>query len=120
MRNEKQEGDFNPNWTSPPGDTISRVMGDLKLSIDEFSLQMDLTVTYVTLLLCGDLSISSKVASKLAEVTSTKSTFWLKRDQNYQKDLKRLDLRVKKYIGIHNKMLLARTNEEFVMTYIVI
>lgn len=82
---------FSPDWSTPPGRSISRIMTKLGLSIDELALEVDLSHTAVHSLLKGDIEISQSIADRLSDVLGSSSSFWINRERQYREDLRRLD-----------------------------
>lgn len=86
MNNEN----FNPNWTSPPGHTILGVLDRKDIPIDDFIAQMEMETSLVRDLIDGKAKISRSIADKLSYVLGTSSNFWINRDEQYWKDLQRI------------------------------
>ncbi len=81
---------FQPNWISPPGDTISDLLRERRIALPEFAHRMGQTVERVTDLLQGRSTITIKVARKLEEVLGASTEFWMSRDFHYREDVTRL------------------------------
>lgn len=80
---------FQPDWVSPPGDTIKEILKEMKISNTAFVLCMDISFETARQLLEGELQIDQEIADKLAKVIGSSQSFWLKREENYRKSLYR-------------------------------
>src|SRR5262245_49730172 len=78
---------FKPCWLSPPGETISSVLEERRLTIRQFAQQMGKSEKSVVELLNGRLPIDVPIARKLAAVLGSSEGFWLNRESNYRKQL---------------------------------
>ncbi|MDY0040631.1 MAG: ImmA/IrrE family metallo-endopeptidase [Desulforhabdus sp.] len=81
---------FQPNWISPPGDTVADILGEKKLLLTEFAAQIGYSVDYTNGLIRGMLPITSKVAQQLELVLGVSATFWTNRERQYREDVARL------------------------------
>jgi HTH-type transcriptional regulator/antitoxin HigA len=84
------EEPFNPDWVSPPGDSIQNLIELRKLSIKEFAQKVGLSLYEVQLLLVGKYKIDKVLAEKLSQILGSSARFWLKREAQYRTDCKRL------------------------------
>lgn len=82
--------DFQPNWASTPGDTISDILKDRKLSLGNFAKKMNSTIDQVRALLHGYISITDEIANKLEKSLGASAEFWKKREHQYRESIKRL------------------------------
>ena len=83
---------FQPDWVSPPGDTITTILDDRGMSRLELSLKVGKSQEFVASLIAGKEKIDDDLAQKLSEVLGATKRFWLNRDQNYWADKQRLGL----------------------------
>ncbi|QIA64267.1 ImmA/IrrE family metallo-endopeptidase [Vibrio astriarenae] len=81
--------DFNPDWVSPPGDTIIDLMDEVGLSIEELSKQIGLPKSKGQSLIDGELTISEPLASRLETIFAVSQQFWLSRESAYRKHVVR-------------------------------
>lgn len=81
---------FEPDWVSPPGDTILHILQEKHMSEEEFAVKMDLTMENTKKLLCSSVTINENIAEKLSSVLGSTKRFWLRRDEQYRFDCKRL------------------------------
>lgn len=82
---------FHPNWASKPGDTISDILKDRKLSIGSFAEKINYSKRETNDLIEGQLEINHEIACKLEMVLGASKDFWLNREFNYRKDLSRIE-----------------------------
>jgi HTH-type transcriptional regulator/antitoxin HigA len=85
------ESEFQPNWASPPGDTIRYILDRSGVRLDEFARRIERPTDSAHALLKGNLEITAELASKLELVLGTSSSFWLSREAQYREDLARLE-----------------------------
>jgi Zn-dependent peptidase ImmA (M78 family)/plasmid maintenance system antidote protein VapI len=83
--------DFEPNWASPPGDTICDVLQEKGLTIENFGSLFGYNTEQVHLLLKGRVEISKEIAEQLEVTVGATANFWMRRDLQYREDLARLD-----------------------------
>lgn len=82
------EGD----WTSPPGDTIRRLMATREIDRAELGDALGLSAPDFDELLAGRLRLSEALAQTLADNLGSTVRFWLARDKAYVLDMARLDV----------------------------
>lgn len=80
---------FNPQWFSHPGATLSAILKTRSLSVDEFAGEADLTVETLRALVDGRCRIDEQIADKLAGAAGSTSGFWLRRQSDYESDVRR-------------------------------
>ena len=80
-----KEPEFNPDWVSPPGETIADLLRERGLSESDFAEKTSLTPGEVKRLLQGDLSILEPLAQRLAQVLGSSVEFWLLREWRYRR-----------------------------------
>ena len=81
--------DFQPQWASPPGDTISLIVEGLGMALSEFFKAVGLSYGDGRKLLNGCLELSEGLAGRVAEVCGPSQDFWLAREAQYREDLER-------------------------------
>ncbi len=80
---------FNPDWVSPPGDTIADL---LERDWTQAQLaRLGYTTKHVSLLLNGKAPINEETALKLEQVLGSTAAFWLSREAQYRTQLARID-----------------------------
>ncbi len=83
--------DFVPQWSSPPGETISDILTMQGLSRRDFAHAMSFTASDVETLLQGRRRITNEIAHRLKKTLGVSIQFWLRRDRQYLLDLSRLE-----------------------------
>tara|TARA_R110002072_G_scaffold273000_2_gene433275 strand:+ start:2034 stop:3122 length:1089 start_codon:yes stop_codon:yes gene_type:complete len=73
-----------PDWVSPPGDTITTLLEEHELSLEEFAVRIGRTQSIAQKLLDGKHSIDIKLAQRLAKVFGASETFWMAREHDYR------------------------------------
>lgn len=81
---------FEPNWVSPPGDTIERIMGVREISYDELADALSISRSEVSDLIAGDVRIDSDLAELLSNTVGSTARFWLERDKKFESELERV------------------------------
>ena len=76
-------GEYNPDWVSPPGDTIKDILQEHNLSLLEFAKQMGYPLNRIEDLLSGKTFITIELAKDLSRVLGASFTFWMARDYEY-------------------------------------
>lgn len=79
--------EFNPDWVSPPGDTIEDLLEERDMTLETLSELLELKVYDVYKLIKGNIIITDELASKLAKAFNMSKTFWINREQQYRKQL---------------------------------
>ncbi|EPN9381213.1 ImmA/IrrE family metallo-endopeptidase [Cronobacter malonaticus] len=83
--------DFQPDWVSPPGDTIIDLMDEHGLSDEELSKKIGLPLTRGQQLLQGKIHLNESLASKLENLFNVSSDFWMKRENAYRQQIEHLE-----------------------------
>ena len=95
--------DFQPHWSSPPGDTIADIMEERNFSLAEFAHKMGQTTGLTRELLQGRIGITTETAQELERLIGGSTAFWVTREAQYRADLARLqaekDLSEKKWLS---------------------
>lgn len=82
--------DFRPNWASAPGDTISDILRERKLSEVDFARQLGRPLEDARDLLQGRSTITLAIARRLERVVGSSVEFWMARDFQYRESVARL------------------------------
>ncbi len=82
--------DFEPDWCSPPGETVADILDQSKLSPEEFAQRMGMTTEEVHDVFDGRAALTSEMAEQLSRTLGSTATFWMTREQQYRADLDRL------------------------------
>ena len=83
---------FRPASAAAPGDTISGILEERKLSVAECAHLMAHTPENARDLIQGRATITIAVARQLARVLGASVEFWMSRDFQYRQDIARLRL----------------------------
>jgi HTH-type transcriptional regulator / antitoxin HigA len=89
-----EQAAFQPDWTSPPGSTISRILDREGIPVAHFAWELDLAEPDVDALCKGKLRIDEGLASRLEKVLGVAAEFWLTREAQFRGDNKMLAERV--------------------------
>ena len=81
--------DFEPDWISPPGETIADILEEKDLSSEDFARRIGQTSAHVKDLIDGRMPITPDVAKRLAEVLGASKSFWVAREAQYRRQLER-------------------------------
>ncbi len=78
------EREFQPNWISSPGDTISDILEERDSNQVELAKQLGLTTKHLNQLIKGKASLTEETALKLERVLGSTARFWLNSEANYR------------------------------------
>jgi Plasmid maintenance system antidote protein len=81
---------FDPNWFSPPGDTIKDVLKERNISLNDFSIRIGLPLDSLECLLRGELKITENLADTLAREFGGSAAFWINRELQYRRSFARI------------------------------
>ena len=81
---------FEPDWASPPGDTILDLLEEFGWTQEEFARRICYSLEHTNRLISGDAPITEDAALRLSSVLGSNEEFWLKREAQYRDDLARL------------------------------
>ena len=87
LRKAQHMNQYNPDWVSPPGETISDILSDRGLTTTQFAeaVQMDQMTAWG--LYSGSTVIDDAIAVKLESFTGASREFWLTRERLYRESL---------------------------------
>lgn len=91
MQSKDEDEEFNPNWVSPPGDTIRDCIEIKGLDFKEFASQLILGEPQLHQLLRGELEIDFRLAQRFHYTLGIDAQFWINREKNYRDKLKELN-----------------------------
>jgi len=80
---------FEPDWISPPGDTIADALEELGMTQVDFAHRTGFTKKHINGLVKGHVEITAPAAIKLESVLGEPAAFWLRRDAQYREALAR-------------------------------
>lgn len=87
----RTEVDFAPMWAVPPGRTISDLMHTKGITSSRLANLVDMSERQLVGLLAGQNPLTASVAARLQEAFGTPATFWLRREEQYRKQLAELN-----------------------------
>lgn len=87
-----KDSSFNPDWCSPPGESIKDCLRHHGFSDENFAEKLQITTKQVKELFEGKIAIDKSLASKLSFWLGSTPQFWLKREENYCKHPKSIKL----------------------------
>ncbi|QRM89049.1 ImmA/IrrE family metallo-endopeptidase [Lacinutrix sp. WUR7] len=79
---------FQPNWTSSPGNTINDILKNRSIEVPVFAKKIDESTDLVIKLIEGSIKINNELASKLSNELGTSRSFWINREEHYRSLLK--------------------------------
>ncbi|NPD29124.1 ImmA/IrrE family metallo-endopeptidase [Corallococcus exiguus] len=80
---------FNPDWASPPGDTILDILKERLLSHGDFSKRLGCTLEHAEDLIHGRLAINEELAGRISSVLGASAKFWMRREAQYRDAIRR-------------------------------
>ena len=81
---------FNPDWVSPPGNTIADLLEERGWKQGDLAIRLGYTQKHVSLLINGRVPITADAAQRLARVLGSTPNFWLTLEANYRSDQLRI------------------------------
>lgn len=81
--------EFQPEWVSPPGDTIADLLEERGWTQAELADRTGYSTKYINQLIKGKVPLSGESALKLESVFGAPARFWMTREAQYQEDLER-------------------------------
>ena len=82
-------GTFDPDWISPPGDTIEDLLEERNWTQAELAKRTGFTTKHVNELVKGKAALTPDAARRLSSVLGAPVEFWLVREAKYQAALER-------------------------------
>ncbi|PCJ89714.1 MAG: hypothetical protein COA52_11505 [Hyphomicrobiales bacterium] len=82
---------FEPNWASPPGDTISRLAAASNLSTHELAERIGFEEDVFAGIMEGSIQICDEIAEALSEELGASCQFWINRYDQFLADKARLE-----------------------------
>lgn len=81
---------FNPDWATPPGETIAEILRERCISPVDLAAQIEQSIEDVQALIAGRSTITLALARRLSRVLGASVEFWMARDYRYRDMLTRL------------------------------
>ena len=75
---------FNPDWISPPGDTIADILAERQWLSSDLAKLLSISPQQLDLLMNGEMLIDEAMATKLAKVMGSSPGFWMRREAQYR------------------------------------
>ena len=75
---------FNPDWISPPGDTIADILEERQWLSSDLVEFLGISPQQLALLINGEMLIDEAMAIKLAKVMGSTPGFWMRREAQYR------------------------------------
>lgn len=82
---------FKPQFVVIPGDTLKETIDELGMNQSELALRCGLSPKTITEIANGDSAITTETALKFENALGIDASFWLNLEQNYQKNLARIE-----------------------------
>lgn len=86
------ESTFQPNWVSPPGETIAAILKARAIPLHQFCALIGLGEQQTLGLLNGRHPIDSKLAIRISATVGSTPRFWLERERKFKSNLKALEI----------------------------
>lgn len=77
--------EYDPDYCSPPGDTLKEIIEYSNSSLEELSKLSGISICNLQDIIDNKLEINRDIAKKLQNVFHISETFWLNRQHNYNK-----------------------------------
>jgi addiction module HigA family antidote len=84
-----ERGEFDPDWTVPPGETLLELMAERDMSDTELARKMLVDVVAVHRLISGRAPLTATIALSLEEVFDVPFDFWMNLERNHREWLDR-------------------------------
>ena len=81
---------FEPDWVSPPGATVLNLLDERGCTVSEFAKTVHRSIPEVSRLLYGHEQLTQDWAEQLARTLGASPNFWLRREEQYRRDVARL------------------------------
>src|SRR4051812_5263931 len=81
--------DAQPQWISPPGEIVARILALKQIELDDFAETIGLTTRSARGLIEGTTAINQQLAERLAFALGSTPSFWLRCERSYREDARR-------------------------------
>lgn len=78
------ENEYNPDWVSPPGETINDLLTEQMLTVLDLANALDISTRDAWGLISGHTVIDLCMADRLQNLFQVPSHFWLNREAAYR------------------------------------
>jgi len=86
---------FEPDWVSPPGDTIAELLEERGWTQEELAQRIDYSSKHVSQLINGKVPLTDDAAVRLNSVLGVSVSFWLTREAQYRERLARQEAKAR-------------------------
>lgn len=90
----KKQYKFDPDWVSPPGDTIADILKEKNWSEADLAKWLSWSLPDVKRLIQGSIPLDDATAKSLWLLFGPSENFWKKREAHYQSECIRLGKKV--------------------------
>lgn len=80
---------IHPEWISPPGSIVARILDRREIALDDFAIQVGLSSRNARGLIEGTTAIDDELARSLSAVVGSTASFWLRCEHTYRADVDR-------------------------------
>jgi HTH-type transcriptional regulator / antitoxin HigA len=84
------QNQYNPDYVSPPGETLLETLDTIIMSQAELARRMGRPTKTINEIIQAKAAITAETALQLEQVLGIPAAFWLKREQHYRESLARL------------------------------
>jgi plasmid maintenance system antidote protein VapI len=91
--------DFEPDWASPPGETITAILKERSLTAADLGNRIEQSRGDVEALLEGRSTITLALARRLSGVLGASVEFWMARDYTYRETISKLQASQKSWLS---------------------
>ena len=81
---------FSPDWVSPPGATIQRLMNKAGCDRSALANALDVSLEDLDKIISGNAVITKDMAQRLGSFFGSSPEFWTKRERKYRDEIGRL------------------------------
>ena len=87
----KSLNSFSPDWISPPGATIQRLLVKTGRSRQALANALDVSDEILDKIISGKAVITKDIARRLGSFFGSSPEFWIKREKRYRDEMVRLE-----------------------------
>lgn len=88
MEKEQNTIGLSSDFIIHPGETLTEVLKDRKMSQKELAIKTGMTEKYISTVISGQQNISSSFANKLEYALGIEKEFWMNLQANYEREKK--------------------------------
>jgi plasmid maintenance system antidote protein VapI len=86
------DSEFQPDWASPPGETLADLLHRKGIDFPYFARQIDCSGDVLDALFRGEVPLTTDLAERLERVIGIRASFWITREAQYRTDIQRVRL----------------------------